>query len=84
MTTLMVDLPTDLVARIERLAAETGQSLDTLVAEALAARFTLPAPAPRSSVSAVDQRIRLRPVRFAGWPLDATFRREEIYGDDAR
>ena len=26
----------------------------------------------------------LRPLPLDGWPVDATFRREEIYGDDAR
>jgi hypothetical protein len=28
--------------------------------------------------------LRLRKLRLPGWPKDALFRREEIYGDDGR
>ena len=84
MTTLTLDLPTELVARLKQVAGETGQSLDTLVADALATRFVPSAPGARAETAPVGERIRLRPVRLAGWPADATFRREEIYGDDAR
>ena len=28
--------------------------------------------------------IQLRPLPLAAWPADATFRREELYGDDGR
>ena len=39
---------------------------------------TTAAPAARGE--AID----LRPVSLPGWPDDATFRREELYGDDGR
>ena len=38
-----------------------------------------PAPA-----SAPYQPLALNMGRFTGWPPDATFRREELYGDDGR
>ena len=33
---------------------------------------------------AAREAITLRPLPMAGWPADATFGREEIYGDDGR
>ena len=79
MTTLTIELPADLVARLERLSDETGQPLQALVADALTSHFISP-----SSDDTDGRRIRLRPVRFVGWPEDTIFRREDIYGDDAR
>ncbi len=84
MTTLTLELPPELVARLEQVADESGQPLDALVADALTARF-----APSTANANVDTvpaggRIRLRPVRLGSWPAGTTFRREEIYGDDAR
>ena len=84
MTTLILELPAELVARLEEVAGQTGQPLDMLVADALAARFAPPTPAASADATTAGGRIRLRPVRLVGWPADATFRREEIYGDDAR
>ncbi len=84
MPTLTLDLLAELVARLEEVAGQTGQPLNTLVADVLAARFTPSAPAATADATASIQRIRLRPVRLANWLADATFRREEIYGDDAR
>lgn len=84
MTTLTVELPAELVARLEQVADEQGQPLDALVADALTARFALDAVPARPGTPTVVERIRLRPVRLASWPTDTTFRREEIYGDDAR
>ena len=72
------------VAPLEQVAGETGQSLDTLIADTLAARFAPSAPGTSADAAPVGERIRLRPARLAGWPTDAAFRREEIYGDDAR
>lgn len=31
-----------------------------------------------------DGPLRLRKLRLAGWPQDATFRREDLYGDAGR
>ena len=84
MTTLTLDLPAELVARLEQVAGETGQPLDRLIADALAARFAPPTPSPSANDAAAGERIRLRRVRLVGWPTGTTFRREEIYGDDAR
>ena len=84
MTTLTVELPPELVARLEQVAAEQGRPLDALVAAALPARFAPDAEPARHSAPTVGGRIRLRPVRLANWPAGTTFRREEIYGDDAR
>ena len=84
MTTLTLELPTELVARLEQVADETGQPLGIMVADALAAQFAPSATAVRVDDRADAKRIRLRPVRLGGWPSDAAFRRQEIYGDDAR
>ena len=84
MTTLTLELPAELVARLEEVANETGRPLDTLVTEALSARFVPSPPAPSVDAATAGEHIRLRQVRLVGWPADATFRREEIYGDDTR
>ena len=84
MPTLTLDLPAELVARLEEVAGQTGQPLNTLVADALAACFASSAPGVRADATMAGDRIRLRPVRLVGWPADSTFRREEIYGHDAR
>ncbi len=84
MTTLTVELPPELVARLEQVADEQGQRVDALVADVLAARFAPAAALVRPEAPTMVGRIRLRPLRLGSWPPDATFRREEIYGDDAR
>ncbi len=38
------------------------------------------AAGPEPQGEAID----LRPLSLPGWPDDATFRREELYGDDGR
>jgi len=38
------------------------------------------AAGPGTQGEAID----LRPLPLPGWPDDATFRREELYGDDSR
>ena len=83
MTMLTLDLPAELVARLEEVAGQTGQPLNALVADALAACFAPSAPAVPPDAMA-GGRIQFRPVRLVGWPAGSTFRREEIYGDDAR
>lgn len=84
MTTVTLELPTELVARIEHVADATGQPLEAVIADALTARFVPGAvPAPPDHQPA-GERLRLRPIALAIWPTDTTFRREEIYGDDAR
>ena len=84
MTTLTLELPNELVERLEEVATQTGRPLVKLVAETLAARFAPEVRAESESFPASSDRIRLRPVRLTGWPADTTFRREEIHGDDAR
>ena len=84
MTTVTLELPTELVSLIEHVADETGQTLETVIADVLMARFvqgTIPTP---SSTRPAGGRIRLRPVSLTNWQAETTFRREEIYGDDAR
>ncbi len=84
MTTVTLELPTELVSLIEHVAEETGQPLETVIADVLTAQFvqgTTPTP---SSMPPAGGRIRLRPVSLTKGQAEATFRREEIYGDDAR
>ncbi len=84
MATITLELPAELMARLEQISTEIGQPLDTLVADALVAHFAPFQQEPNTNPADAARRIRLRPVRLVGWPADATFRREEIYGDDAR
>ena len=84
MTTVTLELPTELVSLIEHVADETGQSLETLIADVLTARFVEAVVPTPSGTRRPSGRIRLRPVALANWQPETTFRREEIYGDDAR
>ena len=82
MTSLTLDLPSELFERLQQTATELGQPVDVLVAAVLAERFLPPAaesPAPHAA-----DRLTLRQVRLTGWPADSTYRREETYGDDGR
>jgi hypothetical protein len=42
------------------------------------------ASAPAEAARRPSGPLRLRKLRLAGWPKDAAFRREEIYGDAGR
>ncbi len=82
MASLILDLPVELVERLQQTAAELGQPVDALVTDVLAEHF-LPGTTKPPLPDAGD-RIALRQVRLTGWPPDSTYRREEIYGDDGR
>lgn len=82
MASLTLNIPAELVERLQQTAAELGQPVDALVTDVLVERF-LP-PAIRSPQSDAAGHIALRQVRLTGWPADSTYRREEIYGDDGR
>jgi hypothetical protein len=84
MTTLTLELPTELVAAIKNVADQTGQPLEAVIADVLTARFVPGTVAAHPDTPLAAGRIRLRPVSLANWPADTAFRREEIYGDDAR
>ncbi len=82
MASLTLNIPAELVERLQQTAVELGRPVDALVTDVLVEHF-LPS-ATKSPRSDTDGHIVLRQVRLTGWPADSTYRREEIYGDDGR